>query len=91
MEKEDLLSVVGASLFGGVLKVIRSGKLSWRRWCTELLGAVIIGYSVFNVIVNYTDTNKDVAISAVAISAVLWTHVLDMTKDYINKKFNENE
>lgn len=91
MEKQDLISVMGASILGGVLKVLRSGKLSWRRWVTELIGAIIIGFSVFNVTTEYTSITNDLAICAVAISAVLWTHILDMTKDYITKKFKENE
>jgi hypothetical protein len=91
MEKTDFISVIGASILGGVLKVLKSGKLSWRRWITELIGAIIIGFSVFNVLQEYTSVPNDLAISAVAISAVLWTHILDMTKDYITKKFKENE
>ena len=91
MEKQDLISVMGASILGGVLKVLRSGKLSWRRWVTELIGAIIIGFSVFNVTTEYTSVTNDLAICGVAISAVLWTHILDMTKDYITKKFKKNE
>lgn len=91
MEKQDLISVMGASILGGVLKVLRSGKLSWRRWVTELIGAIIIGFSVFNVTTEYTSVTNDLAICGVAISAVLLTHILDMTKDYITKKFKENE
>ena len=91
MEKQDLISVMGASILGGVLKVLRSGKLSWRRCVTELIGAIIIGFSVFNVTTEYTSVTNDLAICGVAISAVLWTHILDMTKDYITKKFKENE
>ena len=91
MEKQDLISVMGASILGGVLKVLRSGELSWRRWVTELIGAIIIGFSVFNVTTEYTSVTNDLAICGVAISAVLWTHILDMTKDYITKKFKENE
>ena len=91
MEKQDLISVMGASILGGVLKVLRSGKSSWRRWVTELIGAIIIGFSVFNVTTEYTSVTNDLAICGVAISAVLWTHILDMTKDYITKKFKENE
>lgn len=91
MEKTDFLSVVGASIVGGILKVLKSGKLSWRRWITELLGAIIIGFSVFNVLTEYTNISNDLAISGVAVSAVLWTHILDMAKDYITKKINSNE
>ena len=91
MEKTDLISVLGASLLGGILKVLKSGKLSWRRWITELIGAIIIGFSVFNVITEYSNISNDLAISAVAVSAVLWTHILDMAKDYLTKKLNENE
>ena len=91
MEKQDLISVMGASILGGVLKVLRSGKLSWRRGVTELIGAIIIGFSVFNVTTEYKSITNDLAICGVAISAVLWTHILDMTKDYITKKFKENE
>ncbi len=86
-----MVGVLVASLFGGILKAVRFGKLSARRWISELIGAVIIGNLVFNVLKAYTQLDIDLILAVVACCAVIWTHVLDMFKDYLTNKFNANE
>lgn len=91
MTNSEMFGVFVASLAGGTLKVLRMGKLTLRRWLAELIGAVLIGNFVFTMLQDYTSISTSLSLSVVSMCAVIWTHILDMFKNYLNDKFQNDD
>ena len=89
MDKQTFMSVMVSSMAGGFLKILRGGNLSFRRLASEIIGAVIIGLAVYNVLNDYTSISFEMRISLVSVSAIIWTHILEIFKDYLITKFKQ--